>query len=454
MCSLSSPKEEFSPVNKKSGRFFYGWVVVGVSFITVFLALGMRSSFGVFFIAILGDYGWGRGQTAGAFSLAMVVHGLFAPMTGKIIDRFGPRTLFPIGGTILAIGLMAASYITAIWHLYLFFGVLISLGINTLSFTPHMSIIPKWFVRKRGLACGLVLSGIGLGSMVLTPLIQFTIYTVGWRLSLQSLACITLVMVVPLTAIFQCGSPREVGQYPDNLDQEYGGSAQAELKRVREKTSRLDPSSQWSPMNALFTGRFWWLALMNFLVGFVIQMMAVHQAAQVVDAGYSLIFAAFLLGLVGLLGSTGGILCGLISDRLGREVAYTIGSSAVFVGLSLLLFVKDTTCPWMLYSFAIFYGLGHGSMSPIYAATTGDLFPANALGRIMGILSIGFGAGGAIGVYVGGYFYDRMGSYLVSFLFSLFCISVGILGIWMVAPRHKRTPSAFGDKSDLNICRS
>jgi sugar phosphate permease len=289
--------------------------------------------------------------------------------------------------------------------------------------------------------------------MTLTPLIQFTIDKVGWRSSLQILACIILGVVVPLTAIFQRRSPREVAQCPNGLVPEYGESPPAEIKRFWENTSWPDPSSKWSSIDAFCTGSFWWLALMNFLVGFVMQMMVVHQAAHVVDAGYSLILAASLLGLVGLLGSTGGILCGLISDCLGREVTYTIGSSAVFVGLWILVFIRDTTCPWMLYMFAILYGLGHGAMSPIYAATTGDLFPGNALGQIMGILSIGFGVGGAIGVYMGGYFYDRMGSYTVPFLLSIFCISLGILGIWIAAPRHKRTPSALGDKSGLNISR-
>lgn len=147
----------------KTPRFYYGWVIVGVSFLTLFFSLGTRFSFGVFYVAILKEYGWGRGETAGAFSLALVIHALFAMVTGTLIDRFGPRTLFPIGATFLAMGLAATSRITAIWHLYLFFGVVMAMGINTLAFSPHMSLIPKWFTTKRGLASGLVLVNICLG---------------------------------------------------------------------------------------------------------------------------------------------------------------------------------------------------------------------------------------------------------------------------------------------------
>ena len=141
---------------RKTDRVYYGWVIVVVSFFTLFFTLGTRFSSGLFYVAILKECGWGRAATAGAFSLAMLIHGFFAIVTGTLIDRFGPRALFPIGAIFLAIGLAAASRINAIWHLYLFFGVVMAMGINTISFAPHMSRIPKWFIRRGGLASGLI----------------------------------------------------------------------------------------------------------------------------------------------------------------------------------------------------------------------------------------------------------------------------------------------------------
>jgi sugar phosphate permease len=200
---------------KQTHRFYYGWVIVGVSFLTLFLAVGIRFSFGVFYVAMLKEYGWGRGETAGAFSLAMLTNALFAMVSGTLVDRFGPRILFPLSATFLAIGLAAASRITAIWHLYLFFGVIMALGINTLSYGPHMALIPKWFVRRKGLAAGLALAGMGVGTMVMAPVIQFLIDTVGWRFAFFTLAGIVLVVVAPTTALFQRRSPEDVGQFPD-----------------------------------------------------------------------------------------------------------------------------------------------------------------------------------------------------------------------------------------------
>ena len=163
----------------------------------------------------------------------------------------------------------------------------------------------------------------------------------------------------------------------------------------------------------------------------------VHQAAHTVDAGYSPTVAAALVGLVGLLGSVGGILCGFLSDRVGREIGFTLGSSSAFVGVVFFLLIPKIASPWILCAFVILYGLGRGSIGPIYAASTGDLFAGNSLGRILGTLSIGFGAGGALGAYVGGYLYDQMGTYTYPFLVSLASICTGTLGIWMAAPRHR-----------------
>ena len=112
---------------------------MAVSFLTIFFVLGTRFSFGLFYTAILSEYGWGRAETAGAFSLMMIFHALLSPVSGILIDRIGPRKLFPIGGIIVGIGLISSSFISEIWHLYLYFGVITAFGINTQSFAPHMS---------------------------------------------------------------------------------------------------------------------------------------------------------------------------------------------------------------------------------------------------------------------------------------------------------------------------
>jgi MFS family permease len=421
----------------KTRRFFYGWVIVAVSFSTLFFTHGIRNSFGVFYVAMLQEYGWGRGETAGAFSLALVIHASFALVTGALIDRFGPRRLFPVGATFLAMGLAIASRIGAICHLYLFFGVVIAIGINTMAYAPHMSLIPKWFIRRRGFASGLVMAGMGVGILVMAPVIQLMIDTVGWRFAFLILGGLVLCILVPMTALFQRRSPADVGQFPDGIVPGSHGIRAVEAEGERENTPSHPLSEQWTLRSSLHTRAFWWMTLPNISTGFAVNMLVVHQAAHVVDAGYSPGLAAFLVGLVGLSRSTGSILCGFISDRMGRETAFTIGGSAAVAGIAFLLLVRDTTAPWMLYAFVALFGFGSGSSGPIGAAAIADLFPGNSLGRILGTSAMAWGIGGALGAYLGGYFHDQVGSYTFPFLLTLTSISLGVLGIWMAAPRRR-----------------
>jgi MFS family permease len=437
-------RARISIVKGEKPSFYYGWVIVGVSSLTLFVALGIRYSFGVFYVAILQEYGWGRAETAGAFSLAMVIHALFAMATGTLIDRVGPRVLFPLGAIFLAMGLAAASRITTIWHLYLFFGVVMAMGTNTLAFAPHMSRIPRWFIRRRGLAGGLVAAGIGVGTLVMAPTIQFIIDTVDWHHAFLILAAIVIMVVVPITALFQRRSPEEVGQFPDGIipTSSQNGAPNPEASPKDNRACCLP--EEWTLRTTLRTRAFWWMALVNFAAGITTNTLVVHQAAKVVDAGYTATLAASIVGFVGLLRSVGGVLCSHFSDRVGREIAYTIGASSAFAGVLIFLLIRDTSAPWMLYAFVVLFGLGSGTSGPLCAATAGDLWPGDFLGRIMGTFAIAYGVGSAVGPYLGGYFYDHLGSYTLPFSLVMAIISMGSLGMWMAAPRHRRTISPQG----------
>jgi MFS family permease len=300
-----------------------------------------------------------------------------------------------------------------------------------------MAIIPKWFVRRKGLAAGLALAGMGVGTMVMAPVIQFFIDTVGWRFAFLILAGIVLGVVVPMTALFQRRSPEDVGQFPDGILPVPSETHLPPVEKPPIGTYSPNLLEQRTLRAALHTGAFWWIALFNFSVGFILNTLVVHTPAHMVDVGYSAGLAAFVIGLVGLLRSGGGVFFGFLSDRSGSEIAYTLGGTTAVVGVLLLLLVRDTASPWMVYTFAILFGLGTGSTGPIGAAVTADLFPGKSLGRILGISNVGYGLGGALGPYLAGYVYDHVGSYTFAFIAVMAVISLGVLAIWMAAPRRR-----------------
>ncbi len=422
----------------KSRRFYYGWVIVALSCFTMFTAVGTRWSFGVFYVTILSEFNWSRADTAVAFSLGMIIHGLFAPVTGYLIDRFGPRWLFPLGACFLVAGLAVASRIQNIWQFYLCFGMVIGVGINTLSFSPNMSRIPLWFISKRGLASGIVLSGIGIGSMIVVPLVEVAIARLGWRNALLLIAAFILCTLVPMNALFQRRSPEDVGQHPDGVPNPLSKSPARGAGSGRGMGPSQKSQPQWTLKMAIRTKAFWWINLIAFCQGFLFNMLVVHQVVYIVDMGHSTIFAASLLGMVGLIASAGGILCGQLSDRGGRETTYTVGSLFAAGGILMLILAQGPNSTWMLYGFVLLYGLGQGALMPLAASTTGDLFPGKSLGKIFSMQSIWFGLGAATGPWLGGVLYDLRGSYFIPFLMLLVAIAAGTVAIWFAAPRRRR----------------
>lgn len=416
-----------------AGRFFYGWIIVAVSFITLFLVVGTRFSLGVFYVAMLEDLQWSRAETAGVFSTMLVVHAAFSLAVGWLFDRFGPRKLFPLGGLAIAIGFAACSQIRAVWQFHLFLGTIAALGISMLAFVPHMALVSTWFVRRRGMATGIAYAGIGGGMLVLAPLLQSIIAATNWRTAFLLLAASMVLIVVPLTAIFQRRRPQEMGLYPDGLP-----------PVVEADSSGVIPTPSgekaWTLRESLRTPQFWLLLLVVAGLGMNLNTLIVHQMAHLTDVGYSKLLGATLTGLVGVMRSAGSMTLGSLSDRIGRERAYTVGSLLAFVGVFLLMSIADTTQPWRVYCFVVLYGLGYGALGSIYAAATADLFPGRHLGTILGVLEAGYGLGGAFGTYIAGYLFDRLESYTVSFALVMAAIALSCIALWGAAPRRRQQP--------------
>ena len=182
--------------------FFYGWVVVGIAFITMAISVNARTSFSLLFPPILDEFGWARGTIAATFSIGFVVSTVMTPFIGALMDRFGPRIVLPLGGVLTSVGLVTSIYSTEPWHFYITLGVLVVGGSVFMSYIGHTLFVPNWFDRKRGLAVGLAFSGVGVGSILIFPWMQHAIQTEGWRFSAVVIAIVILVIIVPLNAIF------------------------------------------------------------------------------------------------------------------------------------------------------------------------------------------------------------------------------------------------------------
>jgi len=407
----------------------YPWVVVGLSFLTVGVAFGCRSSFAVFLIVIIQEFHWSRGATAGALLLGALVWSISAPFIGMLFDRYGPRVVLPAGSLIMAMGFFITSFTQTLLHFYIGIGVFMALGFAALPMSTHGIIISNWFVQKRGTAMGIVASGLGAGVLVIVPLSQVLISEMGWRQAYRMLALLLVVLITPLNLLFQRHRPEDVGLSPDSV------TTPSTTRTARS----ISHENDWTLRRAVRSFRFWALAMGVFTGALPLHMILIHQVAAAVDAGFSKGLAAAALGLTGFFTSLGMILLGSTSDRIGREWAYTLGSLAMILGVVLLLTARGPSQVWMLYSFALFFALGFASRQSLYPTIAADLFHGRHFGAINGTLVVFVGAASGMGPWLGGYLFDRFGNYNSAFWIANLLALLSVISIWIAGPsRVKR----------------
>lgn len=174
--------------------FNHGYLIVAVSFLTMMIVFGMYFSFGVFLKPMLIGFGWTTAIISGAFSLSMLVFGLFGVGIGGLNDKFGPRMMLSLSGVLLGLGFLLMSQISSIWHLYLLQGLMIGTAVSCM-WVPINSTIARWFVDRRTLMTGLVSTDTGFGGLVIPLFATHLILNFNWRISFIVLGSIILAIV-------------------------------------------------------------------------------------------------------------------------------------------------------------------------------------------------------------------------------------------------------------------
>jgi len=378
--------------------FFYGYIVGILAFLIMMASIGSHNSFGVFFKPLLTEFGWTRAMTSGAFSLSMIVGGLLGILVGGLTDRFGPRIVLTFCGLFLGLGYLLMSQASVLWQLYLFYGIIIGIGMAG-AWVPLVSTTARWFVKRRGMMTGFVVAGQGIGTLIAPPVANQLISVYGWRTSYIILG-VTVFIVIVLAAQYMRRDPEQKGLVP------YGQNG-SEKYTLQSKTKSL------SFNEAAHTRQFWLFLVMLFCFGFSFFSIIVHIAPHATELGVSSATAAGVLATAGGLSILGNAVFGVAADRIGNRQAFAIG----FVLMSVALFwLVPAVEAWKLYLFAGVFGLALGGVSTIESPLAAELFGLKSHGLIYGVLSVGFTAGAAVGPFVGGHIFDVTNSYRAAFL--------------------------------------
>jgi MFS family permease len=413
--------------------FYYGWVIVGIAFMTMAVAVSARTAFSLLLPPLVDEFGWERGLAAGAFSFGFLVSAALSPLVGRLMDRRGPRFVIEIGVVLLAAGLLLAPRIEQPWHLYATLGVLVSGGANLMTFTAQSLYLPNWFVRRRGLAISIAFAGVGVGAIMLMPWLQVIIQQDGWRASCWAMGLLVLLLLGPIN-LFVWRTPQQLGLLPDGSSSAATGGGQRGLTIV-------DPawtSVEWTLALAMRTGRFWWLVLGYFCALIAWYAVQVHQTKFLIEVGFSPLEAAWALGLVSVVAIPGQIALGALSDRIGREWVWTVGCAGFAVCYVALLALEHTPSHALLYVMVVSQGFLGYALTSVMGPIAVEIFEGPHYGSIFGTLTVALIAGGAAGPWIAGVLHDRTGSYAAAFFLAIACCAVSAGAIWIAAPRKVR----------------
>jgi MFS family permease len=412
--------------------FFYGWVLVGVAFVTMAVGVNARTAFSLLYPPILQDFGWDRGVTAGIFSFGFLLSALITPFVGRVIDRRGPRLVVEIGIVVMAVGLLLAPLAREPWQLYLTLGAMCGGGVNCFTYVVQSTYLPHWFVRRRGLAISIAFSGVGVGSVTILPWLQSLIQTGGWRAGCQMLGILVLALLGPLNLLLR-RRPEDIGLHPDGAPSVEAAQAHAD--------NIVDPAwaaVDWTLGRASMTRRFWWLAAGYFGSLFTWYAVQVHQTKYLTEIGFSVQNAAWALGLVSLVAVPGQIALGHLSDRIGREWVWGIANGGFVLCCLTLIALPAHPTMALLWVMVITQGTLGYALTSVMGPIPAEIFAGRQAGGIFGMVMLSGIVGGAAGPWVAGLLHDLYGSYAPVFWICIALNIVSAAAIWRAAPGKVR----------------
>jgi MFS family permease len=398
-------------------RVFYGWWVVAAAFAVTFAGFGCAYTFSAFIASLQQDFGASRGSVSLVFSLAGFLYFALGCVSGPLADRFGSRLMAVIGMIFTGLGLVAAAAAESLAQVYAAYGLGVGLGVGC-SYVPVLGAVQRWFVRRRGFASGLAVSGVGVGTLVMPPLAAYLIAALGWRETWLVLGVVAIVLGGGMALMIE-NDPQGRGLHPDG-----------DVMPSGVPPAKSAGDSVW---DAVKSRRFTGLYAACLICSFGLFIPFVHLVPYAQDHGISPSSAVLLLGLIGVGSTAGRFFLGGLADRMGRRQSVL----ALFLGMAAALGMWAVSSGfWPLAVFALVYGAVYGAWVALLPALVADYFGARNAGGIIGILYTSVAFGNLTGPVTAGYAFDISGSYAVPILAGV-CANV-IAAVIMAATSRER----------------
>lgn len=381
-------------------RLFYGWMVVAAAFAITFVGFGSAYSFSAFVESLQRDFDASRGSVSLVFSLAAFLYFALGVVSGPLADRWGARSLTLVGMILVGLGLALAGMARSIVEVYVAYGLGVGLGVGC-SYVPAIGAVQRWFVRRRGFASGLAVSGIGVGTLVVPPLAAHLIGSVGWRTAYLVLGVLAAVIGIAMS-LFIANDPGTRSLGPDG-------------DPPKTHATPAVPSGV-SLGTAIKTRQFAALYGACLICSFGVFVPFVHLVPYAVDHHVQRSSAVLLLGVIGVGSTVGRFFLGGLADRIGRQ-SFLL---AMYVGMAVSLAIWAVASGfWLLALFALVFGLFYGGWVAILPAVVMDYFGGRNVSGIIGVLYTSVAFGALVGPSAAGFAFDVSHSYLLPILASV-----------------------------------
>ncbi len=354
--------------------------------------------FAPFFDEIIDEFKWPAAVASIAFAFQRTEQGIFGPIVGYVVDRFGPRKSVLGGMFILGCGFIGLSLVQELWHFFAAFAVM-AFGLAFGSFLTVNTAVNAWFIRRRGTAMAIVSYGAGV-SALLVPLVVGLIALFEWRDALFYLGITTFIVGLPLGLMMR-DAPEKYGLHPD-------GMSEAEAARFAE----MDQDDRYADTTftvkeAIRTSTYWKYVVAN-IFGFIFfGSFIIHQFKVWNEFGFSDEWATALITLLPLASFPARILGGILADMYDKRKIVSISFAMQIIGAVLFFFARD---PITAVIFAVFFGFGFGLGNPPRSALLGELFGRQIYGRLLGLQFTFTAMGGVFAPIFAGYMFDQYGA--------------------------------------------
>ena len=376
---------------------YYGWAIVLALAWTETISWGvLYYTFAVLMPSMEAELGWSRVAMTGAFSLALLLAGLAAPLFGRWLDRRGARMLMTLGSCLATSLVFAWALVADLFAFYLIWAGL-GLAMAAVLYEPSFVVVTTWFDRQRVRAMSIVTFVAGFASVIFIPLASYLARTQGWRMALVLLGVILGVGTIPLHALLLRRRPQDLGLLPD------GDATLGQADRLRATPARsLDLRA------ALHDPAFWWLTSAFTLSALAAVAITIHIIPYMLDRGYSAGFAAGTASLIGAMKFPGRLLFAPLEARVARRwIAVLL---ALLQTLALLLLVIMPSAAGAL-AFAALFGAANGAITLARPALLAEYYGSAQYGSIGGVLALFLSGAQALAPIGAGALYAGFGSY-------------------------------------------